>query len=251
MYRYIKLKDKIINSIIKVVVNVFSIWVVFSASVTWITTTFSYLGITDPKAIISAIAVLGTGLTESIILLIEFLRFRFINPINLKVDFIDDSDNIMQSLKIELPNEEVKKSNLTAKYSIQMSIDGGNLITNNLLNILGGDVRITYNSDAYDSEMTEGWAISSNGSLYKDKKGDLRYYWTDSVKGFSKIEPDDSIIYKNKIIIKPKRYDIHKCLVNVKICSSTRKNILQKLGFFFLKKNLIKCEIKSFHIILE
>ncbi|WPC40938.1 hypothetical protein [Clostridium sp. JS66] len=245
------MKNKTISMFIKLVADIIAILIVFSKSDIWVTNFLAIYGITDQKAILGVIVALGSCLSGMFVLLLEWLIFKILfYPINLEVNFLDNNFQILQLLKIKLPEDEIEKSKLMSEYLIQISISGGNFITNIILNYLGGDIAIIYSSRAYDTEILDGWLISSNNSLYKNKKGILHYYWTDSVEGLKKIEIEQAVIYRQKLIIKPKRLDIHHCSVTIKICSSERKNKLKRLGFFFLKWFLIKSNIQSFQIIL-
>ncbi|MBX4265464.1 hypothetical protein [Clostridium estertheticum] len=249
------MKGKIIRTLTKLIANILAIWFVFSKTSKMITVCLSWIGIADQKAIIAVVASFWIFLFDILMLFLDWLIQRIlVNPINLEINFLDNDKKELRFLKIKLPDDKIKSSNLSAQYSVQLSISGGSFLTNKLLSWLGGYVRIAYNSNAYETEAIKGWLVSDKlkSNLYKDEKSHVYYYWTDSINECSKkIEQEDAIIYRTELIINPKRMDIPRCNVNVKICSSENENICKILLFNLLKKVLIKSTVKCFQIILE
>lgn len=242
------MRDRIIAIIIKTFSDVLAIWLLFSLANNSLIQFLNDHGFSDPKASLGVISAITLSVSGLLIICLELLFFHVLfKPLLIEVGFVNRSNRKLTKEKLKATTTPM---DCQTELKLDIAISGGNLLTNLLLNALGSDLVIKYRPDAYDTEITHGWSNLPLQNLYKIR-GQIRYYWTDSLRGHNTIGEDDAIILRPEIIIKPKRFDVHKCNVEVKLLSSRKRIIPLRLIFFLLKIFLVKYEVKAFKIILE
>uniref|UniRef100_UPI001C2FC04D hypothetical protein n=1 Tax=Lysinibacillus sp. GbtcB16 TaxID=2824761 RepID=UPI001C2FC04D len=195
---------------------------------------------------------LGVAYSSVVLIALVLLLFHFLfSPVHIEVDFLSVNNKSIKKHHVKKlldPNDDNKSI-----YKIQLSISKGNRLTNALFSLVGCDLVVLYRPSAYDTEVSDGWGNSRirSSNLYKDKKGNARYLWTDSVVGAGKIKEDDAIKLCPEIIIVPKRFEVISCQVDLKIKVSKKKNVIQQFFAFFIKSLLVKVTKKDFKIIYK
>lgn len=243
------MRDRIIAIIIKTFSDVLAIWLVFSLANNSLTQFLNAHGFSDPKATLGIVSAITLAVTGLLIICLELLFFHVLfKPLLIQVGFLSKNNRPLTKEKLKTTTNPM---DCQAEYKLNVEISGGNRLTNLLLNALGSDLVIKYRPDAYDTEISNGWVITPLQNLYKNRSGQVRYYWTDSLRGHTTIDEENAIILRPELIIKPKRFDVHKCNVDVNLRSSEKRRFPLRAVFFTLKIFLVKYEVKSFKIIFE
>lgn len=242
------MKDKIITIIIKTFSDVIAVLIIFSMLNNPIIEYLKNIGLTDSKAQLTILSTISVCISSIILIFLEVILFCIIfKPINIEISFLNSKDKIIKCEKLKTDDKNLM--NIKANFKLNIKIYGGNKITNSLLNIIGSDVVVLYRPKAYDTEISNGWINVSSQNLYKDKKEQVRYYWTDSLIGQDSISEENLVELRPELIIQPKRFDVHKCQLYIKISSSKKKNFICRFLYSICKLFLVSVKIKPFEII--
>mgnify|MGYP001316092601 CR=1 FL=1 len=240
------MKDRIITILIKTFADILALWLVFVYGKQSFVKYINSLGFADQRAVIAVLSIVAIFIASILLILIELFVFHFIfKPLCVEVFFRDAvNERIIKSKKIKLDGSR-DITYYQESLTVNVLVHGGNKLTNLILNFWGSDIIIKYVPEAYDTEISDGFIASSKSNLYLDKNLNTRYYWTDAIGDLGRIEEEDAIDLRPKIIIKPKRFDVYRCKVKIKIVASKKKNIFLRLGFFLIKYFIIKFNYKG------
>ncbi len=246
------MKDRIVAVILKTISDILAIWVVFACASNFITNYFIQYGFYEPKAVVGILSAITMMISGFLIVVLELFVFSVVfKPICIKVSFLNKMNKKTCKEKIKLlPNVNVL--DVQTEYKLKVIIHGGNRLTNMLVKFLGSDLVIKYRPDAYNTEITSGWASRNvMKDLYKDSSGNMRYYWTSHITGNSVIDEEDAIELRNELVIKPKKFDVYKCNIDIELSSSKKKNIFCRGIYFIMKFFIIKFQQDALKIVLE
>lgn len=242
------MKERLIPLVIKFGADILAIMLVYSFLHNQINMILQYFNIVDPKAITLSFAAFFVLIMSIIYIILDWFFTKVLfAKVEIKIGFF----NVLTDKAIEkVTVKNVDPAASEGSYKINVLISGGNRLTNSILNKLGSDLTIKYRPDVYDTEISSGWASSSKSNLYKDKAGNIRYYWSDAIHGQNKII-EGSIILRPSVIIKPKRFDVPKCKVVIGLSSSQKRNFINRPLFFIFRYLLIHLQHEVFNIELK
>ncbi|SHK78799.1 hypothetical protein [Desulforamulus aeronauticus] len=232
------------DKLLKVFIDLLSVWIVFCVVGNPIIKIIKYVGITDSRGItLVLVSIFGF-----ICYLCNHLIFSvLLKKLTLTISFRNNSNHKVRKIRIACQDVMATRGN----FKLDISIYGGNLITNGILNWLGSDILIHYRPDSYDTEIPDGWANSKADNLFIDGEGIVRYYWTDCVSGQGEISENKCMQLRPELIICPKRFDVPLCRVYVEVASSKKKCEIKRFLFSLISSWLVSVKQVEFSIGLK
>ncbi|KKE78269.1 hypothetical protein DTX80_11790 [Bacilli bacterium] len=246
------MKNRFVTIFIQTIANIFALWFVFISQNTWFVSVLVQLNITNQKAQLGILAALAILLSNIIIILSEWLFFEVIfKPVDLMVSFRNGrgGNHIKQ---ITLEYNENSMMNVQKTYTIHTTISGGNMVTNKIVSFLKSDLVLIYRPNLYDTDVVHGWISEDNlteDMVFKDKKGNVRVNWSESINGASRI--DDNLIITNEFTVKPKSLDGLKCQLEIKLGSHSKRNFLFRIIFKMIYLKLVNIKVNKLTLNLK
>lgn len=246
------MKKKIIPILIQAGSNILALWFVFIKQESFFVGLLNKFGVDTPAAqrgILAALAVLVASLTINFL---EWLVFEVIfKPVEIKVNFksVAKGNKTIKTVPI---NYSASSMDIRSNFFLNIEVSGGNKITNTLLNYLKSDIIIRYRPKYYQTEITNGWIDekpSEQNFVYKDKKENVRVYWTHIVQNSGEIE--DSIGLKPELIIVPTNFSSPKSQVEYLVGSHYNRLFIFRLLFKLINRYLVKIDNNKLKITLK
>lgn len=246
------MKKKIIPILIQAGSNILALWFVFVKQEGFFIDLLIKAGVDTPAAqrgIMAALAVLVASLTINFL---EWLVFEVIfKPVEIKVNFksVSKSNNTIKNIPISYSSTSM---DVRSNFFLNIEVSGGNKITNTLLNYFKSDIIIRYRPKYYQTEITNGWIDekpSEQNFVYKDKKENVRIYWSHLVQDSGKIE--DSIGLKPELIIVPMNFNSPKSQVEYLIGSHYNRFFIPRMLFKLVSRYLVKIDNNKLKITLK
>ncbi|HHW38321.1 MAG TPA: hypothetical protein GXX18_13955 [Bacillales bacterium] len=241
------MKNRILTIVIQTVANLFALWFIFVKKNNWFVTSLKSIGIDNEKAQVGILAALAILISSIIIILLEWLIFEiFLKPVNIEISFRNSKgDKPIKQLTVKYRDSK-DIINTQESYKIHISVSGGNRITNSLISLIKGDLIVVYRPKYYDTEIVNGWISQSSMSIdnvYKDKKENIRIYWSHVVEGAYNL--DEPIIISPELIIKPKNLHGEKCHIEIKIGTHYKANAIFRIIFKVVHLKLVKIKVQK------